>query len=310
MIEFSLLGYIMIVDVQLGMVLECFPIDMYTTFRMEETFQSKRQPQISDRKRSVLVSWLKEIYCEDSTYHIHTLHLAVHLLDRYLQQQKVICHDLQLVGVACFWIAYKYDDDEFNSSDILTDLVDLCDGACERHDVSTISICVEWTDSLKVGDILFFTNHDIQVMEMEWTILKKVDYRLAVQTCITFSYIFLQYNDYHRSVPCNYAPSYVVSSVCYILDGTLISYKLLRYLPSQLAVAALYITRRCFGFDAWNSELRIRFDYWEDEIIPVAIDILQEHKKNLPYFSLDAGKYSIPSKLLTFMNYSNSILGT
>mmetsp|Transcript_37802 Transcript_37802/g.113050 ORF Transcript_37802/g.113050 Transcript_37802/m.113050 type:complete len:102 (+) Transcript_37802:611-916(+) len=71
---------------------------------------------------------------------------------------------------------------------------------------------------------------------------------------------------------------------CYILDGTLQSYSLLHYLPSQLASAAVLITRKCAGRHQWSPTLLKHAGYSEEEVVPVARTVLME-------------KLSVPSEL-------------
>ena len=68
----------------------------------------------------------------------------------------------------------------------------------------------------------------------------------------------------------------IVQLSCYILDGTLQSYALLHYLPSQLAAAAVLIARRCVGRNSWSPTLLKYAQYLEEDILPVARAVLAE----------------------------------
>jgi hypothetical protein len=62
------------------------------------------------------------------------------------------------------------------------------------------------------------------------------------------------------------------------MDGTLQSYSLLEFLPSQLAAAAVFISRRVVGRNGWSPTLLNYSDYAEEEIMPVARSLLQAKK--------------------------------
>lgn len=102
---------------------------------------------------------------------------------------------------------------------------------------------------------------------MEETILKTLDYNVTIPSAHAFLVRYLK---------AGHADKKIVQLSCYILDGTLQSYNLLHYLPSQLAGAAVFIARRVVGRNAWSPTLLKYGGYCEEEIIPVARAILHE----------------------------------
>ncbi len=68
----------------------------------------------------------------------------------------------------------------------------------------------------------------------------------------------------------------MVQLSCYILDGTLQSHRLLNYLPSQLAAAAVFLARRAANRNSWSPTLLKYAQYTEEEVAPVARAILEE----------------------------------
>ncbi|GKY91752.1 hypothetical protein MPSEU_000146900 [Mayamaea pseudoterrestris] len=165
-----------------------------------------------------------------------TLYLTVNLIDRYLERQEVTRPRLQLVGVTCLLIASKYE--EIYPPE-LRDLVYICDRAYTRQDI----------------------------IEMEETVLKALAYNITIPS----AHVFLV-----RHLKAGHADKKIVQLSCYILDGTLQSYNLLHYLPSQLAAAAVFIARRSVGRNGWSATMVKYADYFEEEIIPVARAILAE----------------------------------
>lgn len=64
----------------------------------------KKQPDINDSMRSILVDWLVEV-SEEYRLQSETLCLAVNYIDRFLSFMSVVRAKLQLVGTAAMFIA-------------------------------------------------------------------------------------------------------------------------------------------------------------------------------------------------------------
>jgi cyclin B len=141
-----------------------------------------------------------------------TLYLCVNLIDRYLTTEKVSRPKLQLVGVTCLLIASKYE--EIYPPE-LRDLVYICDRAYSKS----------------------------EILDMEETVLKALDYSITIPSAHAFLVRYLK---------AAHADKKMVQLSCYVLDGTLQSYNLLNYLPSELAAAAVYIARRAAGRNCWR----------------------------------------------------------
>jgi cyclin B len=64
---------------------------------------------ISEDMRQILIDWLIDVH---SSFDLkeQTLHLAFIYLNRYSSTTEITKHDYQLVGVACLWIASKYEE--------------------------------------------------------------------------------------------------------------------------------------------------------------------------------------------------------
>jgi len=107
----------------------------------------------------------------------------------------------------------------------------------------------------------------LQILEMEEDILKTLEYQITVPSAHAFLVRFLK---------AAHADKKIVQLSCYILDGTLQSYNLNHYLPSQLAAAAVFIARRTVGRNSWSPTLLRYANYCEEEIAPVARAVLAE----------------------------------
>ncbi len=68
-----------------------------------------RQPEITDKMRSILIDWLVEGHLKFKMKP-ETLFITVTLIDRYLEQENVTRVKLQLVGITALMIAGKYEE--------------------------------------------------------------------------------------------------------------------------------------------------------------------------------------------------------
>lgn len=231
--------------------------DMYHHFREKETSTSVRpvfmehQPHINERMRSILVDWLAEVHLKFKLVP-ETLYLTINIIDRYLERSQVTRPKLQLVGVTALLIASKYE--EIYPPE-LRDLVYICDHAYRKE----------------------------QILAMEETILKQLEYKITIPSAHAFLVRYLK---------AAHADRKIVQLSCYILDGTLQSYGLLHYLPSQLAAAAVLIARKTVGRNAWSPTLLRYAQYCEEEILPVAKAILSEKTSASPELRAVNKKYS------------------
>ncbi len=165
-----------------------------------------------------------------------TLYLTVNVIDRYLEKADISRQKLQLLGVTALLLASKYE--EIYPPEI-GDFIYICDRAYDKE----------------------------QILDMEQTILKVLCYQMTIPSAHAFLVRFLK---------AAHADRKMVQLSCYILDGTLQSYTLLHYLPSQLAAAAVLIARKVVGRNAWSPTLLKYAGYCEEDILPVARAIVAE----------------------------------
>uniref|UniRef100_A0A672G998 Cyclin-A2 n=1 Tax=Salarias fasciatus TaxID=181472 RepID=A0A672G998_SALFA len=69
----------------------------------------KKQPDITNSMRAILVDWLVEVG-EEYKLHNETLYLAVNYIDRFLSSMSVLRGKLQLVGTAAMLLASKFEE--------------------------------------------------------------------------------------------------------------------------------------------------------------------------------------------------------
>ena len=165
-----------------------------------------------------------------------TLYLTVNVIDRYLEKASISRQKLQLLGVTALLLASKYE--EIYPPEI-SDFIYICDNAYDKE----------------------------EILAMEENILKVLCYQMTIPSAHAFLVRFLK---------AAHADRKMVQLSCYILDGTLQSYTLLHYLPSQLAAAAVLIARKVVGRNAWSPTLLKYAGYCEEDILPVARAIVTE----------------------------------
>lgn len=215
--------------------------DMYEHFRSKEVSTSVRPVFMEDQQ---YINERMRSILVDWLVEVHlkfklvpeTLYLTVNLIDRYLAKTEVSRPKLQLVGVTALLIASKYE--EIYPPE-LRDLVYICDRAYSK----------------------------LEILDMEEIILKKLEYQITIPSAHAFLVRYLK---------AAHADKKIVQLSCFILDGTLQSYNMLHYLPSQLAAAAVFIARRTVGRNAWSPTLLKYAQYREEDIRPVARAVLAE----------------------------------
>jgi G2/mitotic-specific cyclin-B, other len=118
---------------------------------------------------------------------------------------------------------------------------------------------------------------------MEETILKTLEYQITIPSAHAFLVRYLK---------AAHADKRIVQLSCYILDGTLQSFSLLHYLPSQLAAAAVFLARRAVGRNSWSPTLLKYAGYQEEDIVPVARAVLGEKSSSSPELRAVNKKYT------------------
>jgi cyclin A len=145
-----------------------------------------------------------------------TYFLAVDVLDRYLTVTPNIARSqLLLVGVTAMLIAAKHDEVLPLSAD----------------------------DCVRVANSTFGKS---EVVAMERTILAALEYRLTVTTPYPLLAHLLEVSQ---------APTPVRHAAMYFLEHAVLDYGHLRFLPSQLASASLYLANLLLQREPWPSNL-------------------------------------------------------
>lgn len=131
-----------------------------------------------------------------------SLYLTVNLIDRYLEKEQVSRQQLQLVGVTAMLIACKYEE---IYPPIVKDFVYITDNAYTKE----------------------------EILSMERKMLTTLDFNIQ----ITSSFRFLQ-----RFSHVAKANELVVNMARYLIELSLVHYKMMKYSNSNLAASALYLS--------------------------------------------------------------------
>jgi len=163
-----------------------------------------------------------------------TLYLTVNLIDRFLEKKIVARNRLQLVGVTCMLIASKYE--EIYAPEV-RDFVYITDKAYTRD----------------------------EILNMEILILNTLKFHITVPSTLRFltRYCKISRLDERHTMLAQY-----------LVELSLPDYKMVRYAPSHLAAAALYLSNKIMKKSpAWPNMLVPQTKYTEASIRTCAKEI-------------------------------------
>lgn len=159
-----------------------------------------------------------------------TLFLAVNLIDRFLSQRVVSLVKLQLVGIAALFIASKYEEVMAPS---ISNFIYMADGG--------------YTDE--------------EVLKAERYLLQTLNFKLCYPNPMNFLRRISKADDYDMH-------SRTIAK--YLMEISLVDHNFISFLPSHIAAAAMYLSRRVLDKDPWDANLVHYSGYTEKEIEPVA----------------------------------------
>jgi hypothetical protein len=220
------------------------------------TFQNK----ISLNVREILIDWIIQIHYIENL-NLEVLFLAIYILDRYVSSEKISIERFQLIGITAYWIAIKYEEDNFLSLNKIMYYIEEC-----------------------------YTREDILLMEKK--VLNVIRFELSVSTVITFVH---EMCNYFNSKSNKYK-----SVIFYLSELSLLYYDMLKYLPSIRCCSIFYITNLQLECERDNIELCEMFNYDINDLELCINDIYEainnlKTKSVLDKYSTD--EYSNVSKI-------------
>lgn len=172
------------------------------------------QKELSWKMRGILTDWLVQVHVR---FHLlpETLFLCVNLIDRFLSARVVSLNKLQLVGVACMFIAAKFEE-------------------IVSPSVSHFLHCADSSYT------------EAEILQAERYILKTLDYNLSYPNPVHFLRRVSKADDYNVKVR---------TLGKYLLEIGIVEWRLVACPPSLMAAAAIWLARLALGLEQWVSRL-------------------------------------------------------
>uniref|UniRef100_A0A803XU26 Cyclin-A2 n=2 Tax=Meleagris gallopavo TaxID=9103 RepID=A0A803XU26_MELGA len=199
----------------------------------------KKQPDITNNMRAILVDWLVEVG-EEYKLQNETLHLAVNYIDRFLSSMSVLRGKLQLVGTAAMLLASKFEE----------------------------------IYPPEVAEFVYITDDTYnkkQVLRMEHLILKVLSFDLAAPTInqfLTQYFLHQQTNAKVESLSMYLGELTLIDADPY-----------LKYLPSVIAAAAFHLASYTITGQTWPESLCKVTGYTLEHIKPCLMDLHETYLK-------------------------------
>ncbi|XP_015717401.1 cyclin-A2 [Coturnix japonica] len=199
----------------------------------------KKQPDITNNMRAILVDWLVEVG-EEYKLQNETLHLAVNYIDRFLSSMSVLRGKLQLVGTAAMLLASKFEE----------------------------------IYPPEVAEFVYITDDTYnkkQVLRMEHLILKVLSFDLAAPTInqfLTQYFLHQQTNAKVESLSMYLGELTLIDADPY-----------LKYLPSVIAAAAFHLASYTITGQTWPESLCKVTGYDLEHIKPCLTDLHKTYLK-------------------------------
>lgn len=215
--------------------------------RVDFAFQS---PQV--QYRSYLVSWMR-LKAEKFKFNICTLHLAIYVMDVFMDNHNIEKERLHIVALICLWIASKY----------------------EEYDVRIPRLShlnKEVANLYKVNDFL-----DLEVL-----VLSFLDWDLNLPTAAHFSEYYSLFavtrRDWNEKENVESYENFWQEArrvVNNYLDLSLNDINMVHYLPSAIASACILLARQQLQLaPVWTFELEEVTKYIRTDLTECANDIL------------------------------------
>lgn len=163
-----------------------------------------------------------------------TLHMTISVIDRFLDKREVSRTKLQLVGCTAMLLASKYE--EIYAPEI-RDFVYISDRAYKRD----------------------------EILKMEEIIANTLSFHFTTPYSLNFAQRFLHVTE---------AGQRVTHMTHFLMELTMVDSRFIKYLPSTIASAAVYIARKCCGESVgWSAKLEHVSRYSESALRPVVLDL-------------------------------------
>ena len=198
--------------------------------------------KIEPKMRNLLVDWLIEVHQQFSLLQ-ETLYLTVGILDRYLQikAKDISTKQLQLVGITAMFVASKYEE----------------------------------MYPPEIGDFVYISDHTYtatQIRQMEIDVMASLDFELGRPLPLNFL---------RRNSKAAFVDAQVHAVAKYVMELSVVEYKLAHVAPSVVAAASLAFAMRILGrkkatlVDLWTPTLEYYTSYSLADLAPVVSSLAE-----------------------------------
>lgn len=240
--------------------------DIYETLRTKEQHLPPyhgHSPQQWFRRH--LVDWLAIVV---ETFYLGTTsqHLAVHLLDFFMDKLEVDQNHLYLLAMACLSISVKYEEH--------------CDKTLKLNSLNHM---------LPSHSLLSVGYSAAELTNMEITVLNFFDWSLSIPTVAQFVPYFLVVSvDNHdlidgQPILCKSAVvTCLEKHTKYFMEISLQDHVFRNYTPSLIAASCIAASRISLRLTpTWPQHLQLMTDYFIEELLPCVNIMLRFQKKDL-----------------------------
>ena len=168
-----------------------------------------------------------------------TFYLTVNIMDRYIQKNKIKNNEYELVGIASFFIASKYED-------------------IYSPDVQSLS------------KIFSFKYHYEEILDEENKILKSLDYCLHYVSSYKILDLLLHISDINDINLKNFANM--------VLEISLTDLDIMKFSQIKRAIASFLLAKKMFGIKSGNNFIKLLFSYDANEIENIILKLFNALK--------------------------------
>ena len=241
-------------------------------YSKKDIFKLQDKKNFNENNRSIIYHWLirnnhKWKLKDDTVY------MAINIMDTYVSKFKAKSLDYQLIAIASYFIASKYED---IYPPYLDELCQICN--------------------------YIYTNDDI--IKKEYEILSALNFNILYNS----SYKFLTFM--HSVIDKENLKLLYLAQ--FILEISLDNLDILVFSQSERALASLFIAKKILQIKkSWN-DIRMYYDYDENKIkkvqkmlIPLLNKVMKSKNKNAIFEKFESSRYKSVSSLLDSMCSSN-----
>lgn len=200
--------------------------DAEVTTMGDPCYALNQQHEVTWKMRSVLVDWVIEIHYLFGLLP-ETLFLAVNIIDRFLSLRTVVLGKLQLVGITALFIATKFEE-----------------MTCPT-----------------MQDFLFMTDKAVkedELIKAERFVLQVLDFHLCYPNPLNFLRRICT-EEMHCDI-------HTRTLAKYFMEISLVDHSFIGVRPSQIAAAALWLSKKMLAKGKWNPTLTKFSGYAPDEL--------------------------------------------